>query len=393
MGRTPKSLSKLFSWIKPTHAKGSWIYSNEKPYKFLDFTSGIGALSTGHSHPYIVKMVQKQSEMLVHAPQQVFGNHLSLDKFINKLDDFMPKNLNNYFLVSSGSEATDNSIKIAKRYTNRNNILCVRSGFHGRTLGALSITSSNIFCKSKVGGLLSNVYFCDPNIDSFNDIFNKFVGADEVAAFIFEPVQGEGGINLLSEKFIKEATQFCNDNGILVISDEVQSGSGRTGSMWNITQKNVTPDIMTFGKGIASGYPLAGVASTDIIMDSLSKGFLGGTYGGNAIVCEAASATLDIFSRENIFSNVNQKSAYINYKLNCIPGIKAIRCYGLMIAIELFNTDKIDTIIYNLSKKGVCILKCGSKGQFLRLLPPLNVTFDEIDFFIENFSIILNENL
>ena len=392
MSRTTSAVSKVFNWIKPTYGKGSWIYSKEHPQRFLDFTSGIGALSLGHCHDAISSKVIEQTETLVHSAQQVYGRHSAVDELLTNFEHIIPdKTLNNYFFTPSGSEATDNAVKIAKRYTNRQNIVAVKSGFHGRTLGALSLTSSNIFCKDKVGALIPNVYYSEPNIESFLEIFEKFCSPDNTAGFIFESVQGEGGIICLPEEFLKPATDFCKENGILVIADEIQCGVARTGHMWNVFSKDITPDMMVFGKGIANGYPLAGIVSTTEIMDNIGENFLGGTYGSNAVVCAAGTATIQTLLRENIVNNVKQKELYFRKHLSKLAGIKAFRCYGLMIVLEPFDTIDINILLQELAKEGVCVLKCGSRGQYIRILPPLNVSYDEIDYFVEKYNTVLNK--
>ena len=392
MNKTTSAVSRVFSWIKPTHAKGSWIYSKEHPNRFLDFTSGIGALSLGHCHNAVTTKVVDQASTLVHSAQQVYGHHTAVDDLIKNFDYIIPdKNLDNYFFTPSGSEATDNAVKIAKRYTNRQNIVAVKSGFHGRTLGALSLTSSNIFCKNKVGALLPNVYYSEPNIDSFLEVFEKFCSPDNTAGFIFESIQGEGGIKSLPDEFLKPATDFCKEHGILVIADEIQCGVARTGHMWNIFSKDIIPDMMLFGKGIANGYPLAGVVSTTEIMDNIGENFLGGTYGSNAVVCAAGTATIQTLLRENIVNNVKQKELYFRKHLSKLAGIKAFRCYGLMIVLEPFDFIDINILLQELAKEGVCVLKCGSRGQYIRILPPLNVSYDEIDYFIEKYNIVLSK--
>jgi 4-aminobutyrate aminotransferase len=392
MSKTTSAVSRVFSWIKPTHAKGSWIYSNEHPKRFLDFTSGIGALSLGHCHNAVTTKVVDQAITLVHSAQQVYGHHSAVDDLIKNFNYIIPdKNLDNYFFTPSGSEATDNAVKIAKRYTNRQNIVAVKSGFHGRTLGALSLTSSNVFCKNKIGSLLPNVYYSEPNIDSFLEVFEKFCSPDNTAGFIFESVQGEGGIYSLPKEFLKPATDFCKEHGILVIADEIQCGVARTGHMWNVFSKDITPDMMLFGKGIANGYPLAGIVSTTEIMDNIGENLLGGTYGSNAVVCAASSATIQTLLRENILHNVRQKDLYFRKQLSTLAGIKSFRCYGLMIVLEPFDFIDINILLQELAKEGVCVLKCGSRGQYIRIMPPLNVSYSEIDYFIEKYNIVLNK--
>ena len=392
--KIPNAIKILHPNIFPVKASGSWVTCKSNR-TYLDFTSGIGALSTGHSHPYIIKKVIDQVKNYVHVPQQVFNVHKISDEFTNKLISTLPSELNSVFYVNSGSEATDNAIKIARAYTNKKNIITMNKGFHGRTYGALSITSSNLTCKKNINPLLSGVYFSNINdIDSFKNILTYQTDPEDVACVIYEPVQGEGGIYSLDSSFLQEIHKICQENNILTIADEVQCGYGRTGTFWNIEQKNVLPDILTFGKGVASGFPLAGVITHANIMNNIGTNFLGGTYGGNAICLAAASATYDIFKTENIINNTVNKSAFLRNKLSELPHIKTIRVYGLMIAIEFtfsHDVNKITELVTKMNEHNVLLLRCGNNGQYIRLLPPLNVSTEECLFFLDIFKKVILE--
>lgn len=384
------SVSQVFKYFTPTSANGCWVNILEKPYKILDLTGGIGALSLGHCHEKVNEGVITQCNTMVHCSQQVFGGNLQRDKLIKKMSNFTPKKLDRYYFTTSGSESTDNALKIARRYTGRNSTVVVKKGFHGRTLGALSLTSSNPYSRNKIGPLLSNVYYCDDNIESFYEMFEQHVLPNDVAVFMFESIQGEGGIFNLDESFLKEATEFCKQNGIIVIADEVQCGIGRTGSYWNITEKDIVPDILTFGKGIANGYPLSGLISSASIIDDHGSNFLGGTYGGNPIMCAAANATIDVFNNEHILENVKTCELYLKSQLGLINGILNTRIYGLMVGLDIEKDTHY--VVDKLAKNGVCVLKAGNQGQYIRLLPPLNITKKEIDIFLEQLEYVLNSD-
>ena len=392
----PKSINKLHSDIYPVFAKGSFVYTSDKN-RYLDLTSGIGALSTGHNHPYITKKVKNQLDKYVHMSQQIFKSHPIQVELTKKILETMPdKQLNNIFYVNSGSEAIDNSIKIARKYTGKSNIISMNRGFHGRTLASLSITSSNLSCKKGISPLLSNIFFCpDFTTNSINQILEYQSAPEDTAAIILEPIQGEGGIYSINTEFMKYLENICHQNNILLIADEIQCGAMRTGTWWNIEQKNIIPDLMTFGKGIASGYPLAGIIGKSKIMNSLEKGSLGGTYGGNAICSAAASATIDILNDPNIKLNINNMGKYIKENLEKEYIIKNIRQYGLMIGIELnlskYNSKLTKYIVDELRKENILVLMAGNKNQYIRLLPPLNITKSEIDFFLEKFRKIISE--
>ena len=385
----PSSISKLHSEILPIKACGSFIYTNNS--KYLDLTTGIGAMNTGHNHPIIKNKIIEQVDKYVHIPQQVFQSHPAQIELTQKLLKIMPdSSLDNFFYVNSGSEATDNAIKIARVSSGKSNIISMNGGFHGRTLGALSITSSNLNCKKHISPLIPNIYFCTEYTKEAIDIILQYQSAPEnTAAIILEPVQGERGIYNINKDFIQYVRKLCNKHNIMLIIDEVQCGSMRTGTWWNIEQKEVIPDIMTFGKGIASGYPLAGVVTKSEIMNKLEKGCLGGTYGGNAICSAAASATIDILSDKRIQENVIKIGKYIKDSLVNIQCIKEIRQYGLMIGIE-FNNDIIALDIVNkLRNDNILVLLAGNNNQYIRLLPPLNINVDEVEYFITSIKKII----
>ena len=387
----PESISKLHGSIYPIHAYGSFIYTRNQ--KYLDLTSGIGALGTGHSHPFISEAIKNQVSKYVHMPQQLFKSHPAQEELTSKLIDIMPSiELNNFFYVNSGSEATDNAIKIARAFTRKSNIITMNGGFHGRSLGALSITSSNLNCKKNISPLLPNIYFCsDFTKNEIDKVLDYQSAPENTAAIILEPVQGEGGIVNIDTEFIKYVRKLCDEHNILFIADEVQCGSLRTGTWWNIEQKKVVPDLMTFGKGIASGYPLAAVVGKSDIMNNLQKGSLGGTYGGNAICSIAASATIDILKDIYLKDDIEKKGNFIKINLHNDKKIKEIRQYGLMIGIEFTKESGISAlhIADDLRNENILVLVAGNNNQYIRLLPPLNINHDEIDYFIKKFKKVL----
>ena len=385
----PKSVKKLYPNILPTYAKGSYIYT-DKNNKYLDYTSGIGALSTGHNHPYIINKVKDQLDKYVHIPQQIFKSHPIQIELTEKIINTMPNNeLDNIFYVSSGSEATDNVIKISRKYTGKSNIICMNNGFHGRTIAALSVTSSNLACKKDITPLLSNIYYCpDFTEESIKKILEYQSSPDNTAAIFLEPVQGEGGIYSADKKFMKYIERICREHNILLIADEVQCGAMRTGTWWTIEQMDIIPDLMTFGKGIASGYPLAGVIGKSEIMNTLSPGSLGGTYGGNAICSAAASATIDILSDEHIKQHIEKMGTYIKNNLEALAIVKSVRQYGLMIGIEFEHYYDINIsryILDELEKENILVLLAGNNNQYIRILPPLLTTVEEVDLFVNTF--------
>jgi 4-aminobutyrate aminotransferase len=394
LNHIPRAISKLHCEVVPVIGAGAHVYT-AKGTKYLDYTSGIGALSTGHSHPQVIMEVKNQLNQIVHAPQQVFGTHEPQIELTQRLLEVMPtSNLNSFFYTNSGSESTDNALKIARRATGKTNIIAINGGFHGRTLGAMSVSSSNVNSKMSSQPLIPGIFFTDPTISDLDKVLSYQTAPEETAAIIFEPVQGEVGIKNLSNKFVKYIQEIGKKHNILLIADEVQCGFGRTGTYWNIEQKSITADILTFGKGIASGFPLAGVAANKELMDALNPGYLGGTYGCNAIAAIAAKATIDVFKTENVLSNVNEQAQVFKTEIekvvNIVNIIKEVRQYGLMIAIEFTEPHIATEVVKELRENHyILALLAGNKGQYLRLLPPLITSEAEIKEVIEALSIIL----
>ena len=391
----PNAVTKIHKEIVPILGNGSVIIDKNQQ-KYLDLTSGIGALSTGHSHPKVIESVNQQSQLYVHMAQQIFGSHAIQETLTEKiLGTFESKNLNNIFYTNSGSEATENALKIATKYTGKSNIVCIKGGFHGRTIGALSVTSSNTTCRNGVRPLLSNIYFCGKETkDEIDEFFSTQCSLQDTAAIIFESIQGEGGIQSLDKNYLQYLRNLTQEHGILMIADEVQCGAMRTGEWWNIESKGIRPDMMTFGKGIASGYQLAGVVSSSKIMNNLGKGFLGGTYGGNAISSAASVATIDILNDENVKTHIKKIGKLIKDEIEEEYIVKEVRQHGLMIAIEFkdeYNNNEFTSfLVDSLRDMGILVLLSGNQGRYIRLLPSLLVEENQINFFLVSFKNILH---
>ena len=390
----PSSISKLHRNVFPVSGKGSWITDNTG-CKYLDFTSGIGALSLGHSHPAVIRAVNSQVEKLVHIPQQIFETHPPQIKLTQSLLNILPPKLDTIFYTNSGSEATDNALKIARKHTGKTNIIAFQRGFHGRTIGALSVTSSGIASKFKSQPLIPGVFFChDFEKESLDNILRYNTSPDETAAIIIEPVQGEGGVISVPQDFLKYIRQICTDHNIMMIVDEIQCGSGRTGKWWNIESKDVVPDMLNFGKGIGCGFPIAGIATQHDVMNC-GANYLGGTYGGNAISSVVASTTIDVINNENILDNVNAKGKLIKSSLENEPLIKEIRQYGLMIGFEFefsYNSSLVERLVHDLQKYcDILVLLAGDQNQYIRILPPLNINSSDTELFISRFKYALEE--
>lgn len=386
--------------------------------KYLDFVQGIAVNSLGHSHPAIVNAISEQASLLIDASFNLV-NFVPTLKLAEKLSKVTPGNLNSIFFSNGGAEATDGAIKLARAYTKRPAIIAFKGSFHGRTVGATTITGSNSKYRKYYEPLMGGVYFAPyPSKDlcpkGFNEeertayclqeienLFKYLVAPDTVAAIYMEPVQGEGGYVVPSKEFVQGIRNICDKHGILLIFDEIQAGYGRTGKMFASEHFGVIPDIMTVGKAIAGGLPMSAVISTPEIMEEWHAGMHGTTFGGNPVCAAAALAVLDEFKKSDILSNVNTMGSYLKENLLKLkekyPIISDVRGLGLMLAIEFRHAD--DTPggdIFN-KVKDIClenkmlILNCGVNGNGLRFATPLNVSKEDIDTGLSILEIALKE--
>ena len=382
-------------------ASGSWLVDiNDK--KYLDMTSGIGALSTGHCHPKVVSNVKTQVETLVHAQQNCIESHLPLMELTSKFQKHLPSKLDTFYFTNSGSEAVENAIKLSRKATNKTNIISFMGGFHGRTLGCMSLSTSKTSCREGYQPLMPGIFHLnfpyEGKADQIcNDLDNMLARAknpNETAAILLEPILGEGGVYKADTDFVKYVREICDKHNIMWISDEVQTGVGRTGKWWGYEHFGVDPDIITFGKGIASGFPFAGIVSNYSNYEKIQDNGLGGTYNGNVIACSAANATIDILNSENLIEESEGKGVLIANKITALnhPLVNEVRQYGLMIAIELnVDTDKFRKIMQDAENHNLLLLTTGIHST-IRLLPPLNISVDEIDYFIDKLAILLNSH-
>ena len=316
--------------------------------EYLDFVQGIAVNALGHCHPKVVQAVIDQTQKLMNGSFNLvnFPNTLELAK---RLSEVTPGNLNSIFFSNGGAEAIDGALKLAKAYTKRPAIIAFKGSFHGRTLGATTITASNSKYRKYYEPMVGSVYFstypskdlCPKGFDEkqrteyclneLDSLFKYVVAPEMVAAIIMEPVQGEGGYVVPTKEFVQGVRDICTKHGILLIFDEIQSGYGRTGKMFAGENFHVVPDIMTVGKAIAGGLPMSAVISTPEIMDEWHAGMHGTTFGGNPVCAAAAIAVLEEYKNANILENVNNMGAYLRKKLeflkekySCISDIRGL---------------------------------------------------------------------
>ncbi|KAI8364700.1 pyridoxal phosphate-dependent transferase [Radiomyces spectabilis] len=395
-------------------AKGPYVWTVEGK-KYLDLTTGIGVTSTGHCHPTVVKAVQDQAARIPHGQVNIFFHKPMLD-LIETLKPHMPsKHLDTFFFWNSGSEAVEAAVKLARHATKKQNIICFQGSYHGRTFGAMALTTSKSVYSAGFGPLMPGVHCApypyvqhtaahvhDPSkftpeqcaedcLNQLEILLKQRCAPEDTAAIIIEPVLGEGGYVVPPKNFMKGLRQICDENNILFIADEVQSGFGRTGKMFAIEHFGVTPDIMVMAKGIASGYPLSGIVSRKELMDTQPPGSMGGTYAGNAVACAAATATLKVFKEENLLKNCHARSEQFFSALRSrIPallpkGVRAdVRGLGLMIGVEFLGVQKgfAAQVAQEAFHRDTLILTA-SIFETLRIIPPLNITDEETDLAVE----------
>ena len=364
--------------------------------RFIDFAAGIAVVNTGHRHPRVMQAVAKQSELFAHTCFHVasYESYIALAERLNRLapGDFAKKTI----FLNSGAEAIENAIKIARIHTKRSAVIAFAGGFHGRTLLAMGLTGKVAPYKKGFGPFPAEIYHADfPNayhgvtteaaLASLDQLFHSDVDPKSVAAIIVEPVQGEGGFNIAPHDFLHALRRLCDEHGIVLIADEVQTGIARTGKMFCVEHSGVVPDLITVAKGLGGGFPLSGVIGRASIMDTAHAGGLGGTYGGNPISLAAAHAVLDIIEAEGLYARANKVGATMRTHLEAlaaqVPAIGEVRGVGAMVAFELVKdrgTREPDAkltaaIVAEAEKRGLILLSCGTAANVVRLLSPLTI--------------------
>lgn len=364
--------------------------------EFIDFAGGIAVLNTGHLHPKIIRAVEAQLHKLTHTCFQVlaYEPYVELCEKINARvpGDFAKKTL----LVTTGSEAVENAVKIARAATGRAGVIAFTGAYHGRTMMTLGLTGKVAPYSAGMGlmpgGIFRALYPCaihgisvDESIESIERIFKNDAEPRDIAAIIIEPVQGEGGFNVAPKAFMVRLRALCDQHGILLIADEVQTGAGRTGTFFAMEQMGAVADLTTFAKSVGGGFPIAGVCGKAEIMDAIAPGGLGGTYAGNPLSCAAALAVMDIFEEEKLLDRCRAVGQKLTAGLEAIQArhkeIADVRGLGAMVAIELFEDGDrarpaaalTAQLVSRARDKGLILLSCGTYYNVLRVLVPLTV--------------------
>jgi 4-aminobutyrate aminotransferase/(S)-3-amino-2-methylpropionate transaminase len=370
--------------------------------RYIDFATGIAVCSTGHSNPKVIAAVQEQLQRFSHT---AFGitPYRSAVELAEKLNGLAPgRTPKKTMFVTTGAEAVENSVKIARAFTGRRGIIAFNGAFHGRTMLAMGLTGKITPYKNLYGPFPGEIYHVPYPIEyhgitlkqslaALDTLFKVDIAPSDVAAIIVEPVQGEGGFYPASNEFLQALRKLCDEHGIVLIADEIQSGFARTGKFFCCEYAGIEPDLMTVAKGIAGGFPLSAVVGKAEIMDAPLPGGLGGTYAGSPIGCSAALAVIDIIAGENLVERANQIGALFARRLSqlqmkypeVIGDVRANR--GAMVAMELVKNGDADQPDAELTKKlvtkawqsGLILLSCGTRGNVIRFLPALTIS-DEL---------------
>ncbi len=345
---------------------------------YLDFTSGIAVVSLGHAHPAIVEAVQKQSEQLWHtsnlfeSPEQ--------EQLATTLVQDTP--FNHAFFCNSGAEANEAAIKLARKHTQKNVIITFEKSFHGRTFATMSATGQEKI-RQGFGPLLESF-----RIVPYNDKQQlEAAASDDVAAIMLEVIQGEGGVNQLAPGFAQTISDICQEKGILLIVDEVQTGIGRTGSRYAYEQTNLKPDILTLAKGLGGGFPIGSMLGTSALYDSFGPGTHGSTFGGNPLAVAVAQTVVDHVFQDEFLQEVNGKSNYLVKKLQAVLPQDQFRVRGSGLLLGIECKGEVQPFIQQAEEAGLLVVPAGP--NVIRLLPPLTVTMREIDGAIDILESIL----
>jgi 4-aminobutyrate aminotransferase len=398
--------------------EGACLYAADGR-SYLDFTCGIGVTNTGHCHPRVVAAIREQAGLLLHGQANIIY-HKPMLELVGALREVVDPALDSFFFSNSGAEAVEGAIKLARHATGRSEVIAFGGGFHGRTAATMALTSSKGKYRGGYPNLPAGVHLapfaycyqcavaraagkdtaaisqaaprdegcCGEPLRQIRHMLHTETVPEDVAAILVEPVQGEGGYIVPPVSFVKGLREICDEYGILLIADEVQTGFGRTGAFFAMEHFGVTPDIMTIAKGLASGLPLSGIAARRDLMEKWHAGSHGGTYGGNAVACAAAVATIGAIREEGLAENAAKIGGILKCELagvqNRNPSVGDVRGLGLMIGVELVSMGGAPDgtlakrVLAGCRERGLLLLNCGPYDNVVRFIPPLVVGENQI---------------
>jgi acetylornithine/succinyldiaminopimelate/putrescine aminotransferase len=359
--------------IPVDHAEGVYIYTPDGK-RYMDLISGIGVSNTGHRHPKVIDAIRRQLDKHLHV--MVFGEYIQStpNALAKKLAELLPSPLDCSYFVNSGTEANEGALKLAKRYTQRTEIISCWKSYHGSTQGSLSV-SGNEEKKYAFRPLLPDVRFIEFNVaDDLDQI------TERTACVIMETIQGDAGVRIPSREYLQAVRKKCSEQGALLILDEIQCGMGRTGTLFAFQHFGIVPDILTMAKAFGGGLPIGAFISSREIMNSLAHNPMLGhitTFGGNPVCCASALAALDVIAEEELLNHVEQKGRLIEALL-AHPHIKEIRRMGLLLAIDFDSAERVNRIVAEAKRNGVICYWFLSHPHSFRIAPPLTITEQEI---------------
>jgi len=395
--------------IYPAKAQGSYVWDADGN-KYLDFSAGIAVMNVGHSHPKVIEAVTRQAQEFQHLCFAV-GMHDSYIELAERLNALAPgHDPKKTFFINTGAEAVENAVKIARVATGRQGIVAFTHAFHGRTHMALSLTAKAHpykapfapraaeiyradypYCyRCPFGGRDANGGCCQHDVERIREQVSTVIGEDQVAAFLIEPVAGEGGFIPAPGSFLRALRDYATEIGALWIDDEVQAGMGRTGAWWAVDHHDLQPDLVTTAKALSSGFPLAAVVGRSDVMDAPGPGHLGSTFGGNPVSIAAALATIDVIEEEGLLARATLIGERFTNMLHALQTefhqIGDVRGVGAMVGVEFIKDDAktpdktvVEHIVQHARDDGMILLPTGTFGNVIRLLPPLTLSDAEID--------------
>ena len=413
MSYDTRHLSPVWSRITDIvveRGEGAYLY-DVHGRRYLDFTCGIAVTNTGHCHPRVVEAIREQAGRIIHAQVNILY-HEPLLRLVEALREVVPSHLDSFFFSNSGAEALEGAVKLARHATGRPNVVVFQGSFHGRTNLTMAMTTSRTVYRQNYQPLAAGVFvapypyayrygwdaeetsaWC---LKELRHLLASQTAPGETAAIVVEPVLGEGGYVVPPASFLRGLRDVCDEHGILLVADEVQTGFGRTGRFFAVEHFQIRPDIMTMAKGLASGLPLSGVAAPRALMESWIPGTHGGTYGGNAVACAAAEATVRVLQEEGLVENAARLGEVLLAGLRGIQEhcslLGDVRGLGLMVGAEFTLPDGspatalVKEVVARCLEQGLLLLTCGTYGNVIRWIPPLVVTREQIEGALEIFQ-------
>ncbi len=404
--------------IQPERGEGVYLYDAEGQ-RYIDFTCGIGVTNTGHCHPKVVKAIQEQAEKLIFGQMNIVVSPSVLE-VAETLNKVTLDSINSFFFSNSGAEAVEGAVKLAKHATKRSNVIVFQGSFHGRTAQTMAMTTSKTIYRHHYQPLPSGVFvapfpysyyygwddsmtidFC---LSQLQLMLKGQTPASETAAMVIEPVLGEGGYVPAPPEFLRELRAICDEIGILLIADEIQTGFGRTGRFFAYEYADIEPDILIMAKGLGSGLPISAIGANRSLMEKWTTGAHGGTYGGgSAISAIGAKATIEVIQEESLVNNSYEMGKYLKSKLSSLqeqfPCIGDVRGLGLMIGVVFTKPDgspdkqTTSNVLNACLDSNLLLLTCGTFGNVIRWIPPLIVTQEQIDEAMAIFEIALRQSV